>query len=250
MTSISASKEDNKDNFEIKTLKVPFQVKNMDNEDPDFFFFEGYASTFGNVDLGGDVIERGAFTKTLQERKFKILWQHYMSEPIGMPIEAFEDEKGLFIKAKLPKADDFVRGRVIPQMKIGSIDSMSIGFLSNDVSYKEEIRMIKSLDLFEVSLVTTPMNPKAEVINLKSEQLLNDKEIKKVQDIDCMKDIENILKIRCSFSQAERKMFISKIKDFSKQRDVVDSIKQTRDEILASELLSSLTKFTNELKGL
>ena len=49
---------------EIKRLPFEIDTKSIIEED-DFFIFEGYASTFGNVDLGDDVIAQGAFTKTL-----------------------------------------------------------------------------------------------------------------------------------------------------------------------------------------
>lgn len=273
------SKADNM-NKEYKSFN--FEIKNYRNEE-EYFYFEGYASTFGNVDLGNDVIEKGAFTETLKKDKFKILWQHKMIEPIGMPIKAYEDEKGLYIEAKLPKDDDFVRGRVIPQMKCGTIDSMSIGFIVKEDDYKDKVRFIKSLDLFEVSLVSMPMNPRAMVSSFKSEDIekylpednkdeaavivkdcfakmvsdyAENKEqqenidIKSVQEVTCMKDIENILKLKCNFSQNERKVFISKIKDFSKQRDVVNEVKELRDAIRSQEMTKTLNNFINDLKNM
>ena len=58
---------------EIKRL--PFEVKSL-SEEGDFFIFEGYASTFGNVDLGDDIIVNGAFSKSLQANpNVPILWQ-------------------------------------------------------------------------------------------------------------------------------------------------------------------------------
>ena len=45
-------------------LEVPFNISTK-SEDEEFFRFEGYASTFGNEDLGGDIVERGAFVKSL-----------------------------------------------------------------------------------------------------------------------------------------------------------------------------------------
>ena len=157
-------------NLEQKEFRTyPFEIKQMNDEDPNFFVFEGYASTFGNIDLGDDVVERGAFTKTLQERpKFKILWQHNMNEPIGVPVEAREDNVGLFLKARLPKEDSLVKGRIIPQIKVGSVDSMSIGFFIKDYEIKEGIRHLKEVDLFETSLVTMPMNPKANLTGFKA----------------------------------------------------------------------------------
>ncbi len=152
-----------------KYLTVPFEMKQT-QEDEDYFFFEGYASTFGNVDLGDDIVERGAFSKTLSERTPKLLWQHQMNEPVGVFTEAFEDEKGLFVRGKMPKADTFVKGRVMPQMKIGSVDSMSIGFsiIRDEWDREKDIRYIKEVFLYEASLVTIPMNPKAVVTGVKT----------------------------------------------------------------------------------
>ena len=278
---MNSTKKSNNMNKEYKSFN--FEIKNYRNEE-EYFYFEGYASTFGNVDRGNDVIEKGAFIDTLKKDKFKILWQHKMIEPIGMPIKAYEDEKGLYIEAKLPKDDDdFVRGRVIPQMKCGTIDSMSIGFMVKEDDYRDKVRVIKSVDLFEVSLVSMPMNPQAMVSSFKSEDLekylpednkdeaaaivkdcfakmaddfVENKEqqenidIKSVQEVTCMKDIENILKLKCNFSQNERKIFISKIKDFSKQRDVVNEVKELRDAIRSQEMTKTLNNFINDLKNI
>jgi hypothetical protein len=71
-----------------------------------------------------------------------------------------------------------------------------------------------------------------------------------VQEITCMKDIETILKVKCEFSQKERKSFISKIKDFSKQRDVVDEVKELRDVIRGQDVTLTLNNFINDLKSL
>ena len=277
---MNTTEKNNNMNKEYKSFY--FEVKDY-NEDREYFYFKGYASTFGNIDLGNDVIEKGAFQDTLQKNKFKILWQHKMSEPIGMPIKAHEDEKGLYIEARLPKDDDFVKGRVIPQMKCGSIDSMSIGYMVNDDEFEGKIRRIKSVNLFEVSLVSMPMNPLAVVEAFKSRDITkylpeNNKDeaeiilkdcfakmandfvesekqkenikIKSVQEITCMKDIETILKVKCEFSQKERKSFISKIKDFSKQRDVVDEVKELRDVIRGQDVTLTLNNFINDLKSL
>ena len=116
---------------EFVTAQVKFEVKQVldnDNDDDGFFRFEGMASTFGNLDLVDDIIEPGAFTESLKEILPVILWQHRSSEPIGMPEEIRETDEGLFIRARLPKDDTMVSGRVIPQVKVGSIRTMSIGF--------------------------------------------------------------------------------------------------------------------------
>ena len=159
---------DKPDNIELK--QIPFEVKQFGDDDSDssFHFFDGLGSRFGNKDFGDDVVVKGAFKETLKNIEPTILWQHNMTEPIGMPIELKENNDGLFVKARMPKEDTLVSGRVAPQMRVGSIKSMSIGFSVDDFEIKDGIRFIKKLKLWEISLVTIPMNPKAKVTNFKT----------------------------------------------------------------------------------
>lgn len=105
-----------------------------------------------------------------------------------MPVEVRETSEGLFLRAKLPKSDDLVKGRVIPQIKVGSVRTMSIGFRTlEDARDLDDpsIRRIKQVDLIEVSLVTFPMNPGAVVTGFKSleEEPLTEDEIKHILDL-------------------------------------------------------------------
>jgi len=159
-------------NMEIKRITVPFSIKQMDEEDNDFYKFEGYGSTFGNVDLGQDRVMPGAFKACISEfirsgKQLPVLWQHDMTMPLGTYVEMREDEKGLYVKGKMPKADDFVRGRVFPQMKAGSVSALSIGYAANQWDIDGDIRNLKELTLFEISLVTMPMNPQATISGVK-----------------------------------------------------------------------------------
>lgn len=158
----------------MKKMVVPFEVKQI-TEDEDYYIFEGYGSTFGNIDYGDDKVVQGAFIETVadlmssqKEGKLPALWQHDTEEPIGSYTELREDSFGLFVRGRLPKADTFVSGRVIPQMKAGSIAAMSIGYSTLDYVIEGGIRILKKLRLWEISLVTMPMNPKAIITGLKS----------------------------------------------------------------------------------
>lgn len=162
--------------MEMKRLCVPFEVKEFNEEDL-YFSFSGYAATFNNVDRGGDVILPGAFTKTLgaimaqsKEGKLPILWQHDASVPLGVFTMLKEDPHGLYVEGRMPKADTFVTGRVMPQMKAGSIDSMSIGFITVDADYEDSKRFLKEINLIETSFVTIPMNTLAKVTSMKSKK--------------------------------------------------------------------------------
>ena len=65
----------------LVTKTFDFKVKALHDDDEDFFTFEGYASTFGNEDLGGDIVRPGAFQDSILDisrsgRHLPILWQH------------------------------------------------------------------------------------------------------------------------------------------------------------------------------
>lgn len=154
----------------METLKLDFNLtldKKGVTQTDNGFEFEGYASTFGNVDRHNDVIVQGAFRESLTTRMPSLLWQHNMDMPLGVFTEAREDTKGLFVKARMPLSDTFVRDRVVPQMQIRSINTMSIGFqipdFERDTEFKDGIQYIKRVNLWEASLVTIPANPQAEL---------------------------------------------------------------------------------------
>lgn len=159
---------------EIKSLTIPFEIKEQ-SEDSEFFTFVGIASSFGNIDHDNDRMDPGAFDgtidKMLNEPGFKIpiLWQHDRSMPIGIVSEIKKTNTGLWIKALLPKDDEFVRGRVVPQLKTRSINKMSVGFILKDWERDTKgVRDIMDLDLKEISLVTFPADERADVTEIKS----------------------------------------------------------------------------------
>lgn len=134
--------------------------------------FSGYAAWFNNVDLGGDVISPGAFAKSLKARpagKIKLLRNHNMDEPIGVLTDAIEDAKGLKVRGRV--TSETVKGKeTLALMRMGSLDAMSIGFRTVRDRYdrKANARIIEELDLWEASIVSLPMNPKAIVTAVKS----------------------------------------------------------------------------------
>ncbi|KQZ94193.1 peptidase U35 [Mesorhizobium sp. Root157] len=133
--------------------------------------FAGYASLFGRVDLGKDVVERGAFANSLRMRKasgIRMLFQHDPSEPIGVWTEIKEDQRGLFVRGRL--ARDVSRAReVLSLMRAGALDGLSIGFKA--VRTRREpvsgVRQILEADLWEISVVTFPMLPGARIETVK-----------------------------------------------------------------------------------
>ena len=129
--------------------------------------FEGYASVFGVTDRGADIVMPGAFQKSLAERKVRMLWQHDTREVIGIWSEVKEDERGLFVKGRL--LGDVAKGKeAISLLKAGAIDSMSIGYRTVEASEEGRVRKLHEVDLYEVSLVTFPMNELTQVTAVKS----------------------------------------------------------------------------------
>lgn len=154
-------------NDEVQFKSVSLDLKKEPDEDGTF---EGYASVFGIIDQGMDVVQRGAFAKSLGNgRKVKMLWQHDQGQPIGVWDEIREDERGLFVKGRLLK--DVQKGReAMALMRAGALDSMSIGYRTIEAVAEGDgrVRKLMEVDLFEVSLVTFPMLPDAKVTAVKS----------------------------------------------------------------------------------
>lgn len=133
--------------------------------------FEGYASIFDEVDDGRDVIRPGAFASSLMARSpegVKLLWQHNPAEPIGTIEEIREDERGLFVRARLETSVKRAK-EALALMKAGALDGLSIGYhtVNSYVEEKSGVRVLEELELWEVSLVTFPMQRMARVANFK-----------------------------------------------------------------------------------
>ncbi|MBB3809570.1 HK97 family phage prohead protease [Pseudochelatococcus contaminans] len=129
--------------------------------------FEGYASLFGVPDLGGDIIEPGAFSQTLAKRGaagVRLLWQHDPGEPLGVWLSFREDEYGLRARGCLSL--DARRARDVHALiGSGAVDGLSIGFRTERARREANgLRRISRLDLWEVSVVTFPMAPGARVL--------------------------------------------------------------------------------------
>lgn len=126
----------------------------------------GYASLFGLRDQGGDVVQQGAYRHSLAAAKgrgVKMLWQHDPTQPIGVWDELREDATGLFVAGRILTAVD--RGReAVALLEAGAIDGLSIGYRTVKSTRDEKgNRILSELDLWEVSLVTFPMQAEARV---------------------------------------------------------------------------------------
>jgi uncharacterized protein len=133
--------------------------------------FEGYASVFGVMDLGHDVVMPGAFHETLNQRGsegVKLLWQHDPRQPIGLWQVLVEDRHGLFVRGKLDL--ETRKGReAMRLMHNGALDGLSIGYRTEQARKDPEtgLRRLDRVDLWEISLVTFPLLPQARISRIK-----------------------------------------------------------------------------------
>jgi uncharacterized protein len=146
---------------EVKFAGAPLSHVEVDGT------FEGYASLFGVVDLGKDMVEAGAFKDSMARRGaagVKLLWSHDPGAPIGHWDIIREDLLGLKVRGRLNL--DVARAREVHSlMKSGAIDGLSIGFKTVEARRdpRSGIRRLQKIDLWEISLVTFPMLPQARV---------------------------------------------------------------------------------------
>lgn len=174
---------------ERKVLSFEMKGGAMESE------IQGYASAFNNLDDVGDIVAPGAFSESLGafvSGGFIGGLNHDWDNPIGRPIEAREDAKGLWIRGAISDTEAGRDCHVL--MKDGVVTKLSIGFRTLEQVYLDSAaaaldywrsvgyspssdefrraaqgaRLITKAQLIEVSPVTVPANPLAEITAVKA----------------------------------------------------------------------------------
>ena len=181
------------------------------------FEFSGYASMFGGVDSYGDTIEAGAYNNTLKnrERPVRMRWNHY-GDVIGKWTKIKEDEKGLYVEGELTpghsKATD-----VYASLKHGAIDGLSIGYRVKEYSLIDnERRLLKEIDLVEISVVEEPADLAARIGEVKSA----------LETANSLKEVESLLRDVGGFSRVDAKHLVSKINSLYQREAEAEKEKQ------------------------
>jgi uncharacterized protein len=163
--------------------------------------FSGLAATW-DMDQRKDVIIRGAFAQTINERgprndggsKIKILWMHNPYHLLGRPAKMEETADGLFVESN-PLAKTAMAEEVLELIRNGDLDVMSIGYNVMRHEYDEgtDVRYLKEIKLFEYSPVSFAMNEATAITGLKSPLIdqdffawfkqLDARELKRLQEI-------------------------------------------------------------------
>lgn len=216
-----------------KSLAIPFELKREPDADG---AFEGYASVFENVDNGLDVVSRGAFAKSLGSRKVKMLWQHDPEKVIGVWDEIKEDERGLYVKGRILK--DVQKGaEAMALLRAGALDSMSIGYRTVQATKEGagNVRRLLEVDLFEISLVTFPMNELATVTDVKSIDWTN------------KRDVEAGLRDVFGLTQSEAKAFMADgFAGLAAKRDVAADTAKTEG---LSDLMTQIRQLQETIRN-
>ena len=211
---------------QITNKSFPFEIKTISETGA----FTGYASVFGNEDLWGDIVVAGAFSKSIAEKKPAMLWQHNSDEPIGIWTVIKEDEKGLYVEgqllidgvAKAKEAYELLAAKAISGLSIG-YRAVSWEWRKKDDS-NDEVRLLKEIDLWEISLVTFPANTEARVGDVK--------------DLNTLRDIEGFLR-DAGCSRNEAKGIIAQIRDA--QRDADNDENEEKKAIRAALMSLKMT---------
>ncbi|MEM6475405.1 MAG: HK97 family phage prohead protease [Pseudomonadota bacterium] len=123
--------------------------------------FAGYAALFDIPDADRDTIRRGAFAQTLERRSepVPLLWQHRPDQRIGTVESIAEDERGLRVVATIEN----LTSRGAAMLKRRAANGLSFGYRTRNARHSEDGRELLGIDLFEVSLVTHPLQHGARV---------------------------------------------------------------------------------------
>lgn len=205
--------------------------------------FEGYASVFNGVDSYGDTILPGAYKATIKAaRKSPILmlYSHNPRDVIGKWHEMEEDDKGLYVKGEFTPGHTLAED-VYRNMKFGAISGLSIGYMIPEGGAKREQdgrRIIKKLDLFEISIVSMPADNAARVGDVKSA----------IEAIATLSDAEAMLRDAAGLSRKEATAFVSRLKAILQSdsgegdQELANALSQTVADLKQIIIPTSLTK--------
>lgn len=125
--------------------------------------FEGYASIFGEPDLSGDIVLPGAFLESLKLRQPRMLLLHDPGSVLGAWLSIKEDASGLLVAGRLDPYGPLY-WRISRMLRDGTLNGLSIGFRTQmDKRISASLREIQKIDLWEISLTSSPLHPKARI---------------------------------------------------------------------------------------
>ncbi len=218
----------------MEKLYIPFAEIELKTDNTRPGYFVGYGATFGNKDLGNDIILPGAFDQTIKEHEAEgtvpsMFYEHNSQEPIGDWLSMGVDKKGLKMEGQLWVGSNIGRAdQAYKMLQSKTGRGLSIGFshitppIYDD---KKGTRQLTSLRVHETSPTNRPMNQKAKILSVKS--LLEEKKIITVREA------EDWLRDEVGLSATEAKTFIAAVKSGAMaERDASDERKKLLEQTL------------------
>jgi len=184
--------------------------------------FSGYASVFGGVDSYGDTIDPKAYDQTLisRERPVRMRWNHF-GPVIGKWLDVRADTKGLYVNGQLTPGHSTAID-VYASMKHGAIDGMSIGYIPRLVEERGEgRRLLKQIDLIEISVVEEPADLGAKIESVKSV----------FSEASSIREIESALRDSGFFTRSEAMSLVHRVKTLVQGELAADA--KAKAEIMA-----------------
>ena len=191
--------------------------------------FSGYASVFGGVDSYGDTIDPKAYDATLKDRvrPVRLRWNHY-GPVIGKWLRMTTDSVGLFVEGELTPGHSTAID-TYASLKHGAIDGLSIGYIAKSaIENPDGTRLLKEIELVEISIVEEPADINATVSNIKSA----------IEKANSIREIEATLRDSAGLSRLEACAVVSRIKSVI-QSDFDNDKKQAQE---IAQLFKSFNK--------
>jgi HK97 family phage prohead protease len=236
-------------NYKYKSIPIAQSLKDVDTKTG---VVAGYAAAFDNVDSDGDIIERGAFKKTVAENgpngknRIKMLFNHDWNKILGKPSVLKEDDHGLYFESKISTTS---YGRdVLTLYEDNIIDMHSIGFnvVVDEFNKEKEVRHLKELKLYEYSPVAWGANEETPFRGWKTAE---DKKYYLDRLDKLMKLTRKDLTDETHFMiEAQIMQLIQGIKDFISGPEIVTT-REPGADLTQSELIKMLAHNTKLMKG-
>ena len=242
---------------------VSSEVKQISRGGTEFGIVEGYIASFKIEDSSfPDKFERGAFLDSIEEhrqrdaRPIRLNFQHNRDTIGGFPIATvFEDDRGLFGVAEI-NLDKQAGREVYSLAKQGVLRDFSIGFIPEEWTIVDDTRIISRARIMEGSIVDEPMNPDAQIINVKNADqgdFFGAKDVSAWTD----RDLEAALVSTKHFSRAAVKALVSRLRDAGPGDESPEAkgttnspgIDNSPKVELLSDLLAELKGFSDKLNG-
>lgn len=214
------------------------ELKFVSTKADDPVTFQGYASVWGRKDSYGDTVLKGAFAKSLKDRRPMMFFGHSPGRIIGKWTEIDEDDKGLLVKGELtPGHSDAMN--CAASLKHGALTGLSIGGYTDEAEHLNDGgRIIKSFDLWEISVVSMPAEHEARI----------DTSTVKAQIDDCktIRDVERLLRDAGGLSNGAATALVAKLRNIVRgelERDAqVDATRKQAASLLAEVRELSIPK--------